>query len=430
MYSRWLQHDPLQPPGVGVLDRLRDRRQLGRRDVGGDGVLHRIEKAGQREHQVARRELRTQRGQQLLLPIGAGEVAVPGAHPRARVGERDVAVHVMPARLDEEPGMGAELIDVGRILDGPLNLHVDAAHGVDRLLEAEQVDGGEIVDLDTQQLADGGLQGADPAERVGRRVRGGGRHERVQLLVERRVIRQRDAVQVARNGDHGRSPRAGIEADHEHRVGQGGGPAGCRVHPHEQDVDPLAEAEVRLVARLGEGEKPGSPPPLRDGLPPSDTAFSVSIAFVAYQAGTTCIPSVMTTSAPGRVGRPPSRAKALPPVVRLEDGDQPPPEQGHVEDDQGDENPDVEHRGEELGSPRQGRARPKTSDERQDRAHERCSQQSLPVVGLAEAGQNEGEQCREAGAPIGRSGAGGMVMGSGGLGGCGRADRPAERRRV
>ena len=109
---------------------------------------------------------------------------------------------MIAARLDVEADPVPELVAVGRIVNRPMDGDVDTTDGVDGTLEAKQVDRGEVVDLDTQQATDGGLQGPHPAHWIISRVRVGDRHQRVELGVVRLPVRQGHAVQVARNRDH------------------------------------------------------------------------------------------------------------------------------------------------------------------------------------------------------------------------------------
>ena len=73
--------------------------------------------------------------------------------------------------------------------------------------------------------------------------------ERVDLRGERVAVAQRNVDEVAGNRDHRDRPADRIERDDHQRVGQGLGPGGARIDPHEEDVDPLAELRLRAGGR-------------------------------------------------------------------------------------------------------------------------------------------------------------------------------------
>ena len=200
---RRLEHDPLQLGDVGLLHGAGELGNPITRHVGSDRRLHRVKQRRQRGQEVPGGQLRTDRLEQLLLAVCPREVAVARPLPRADKGQGRVAIHVMRAGLDEEAGLLVKLVGVGGVIDRPLDRDVDAPDGVDRLLEAEEVDRREVVDRHAQQVADGRLQRSDTAQWKLVGPRGCIGHEGVQLVVVEATAGQRDAVEVPGDRDHG-----------------------------------------------------------------------------------------------------------------------------------------------------------------------------------------------------------------------------------
>ena len=126
--------------------------------VGGDLADH----AGAQGHQLRQAlflELLRQLGEHLALALGAGEVAIDGAHAgvgqglvAVEVGARAVGGHqvVFDGGRSLTDRLGDLVLLVERVVDlvhlGLGDVHVDAAQGLGDLLEAEEVDHGIVLD--------------------------------------------------------------------------------------------------------------------------------------------------------------------------------------------------------------------------------------------------------------------------------------------
>ena len=84
-----------------------------------------------------------------MLARGPREVVVASALPRADIGERRRAIHVMQPCLHAKAD--------GRVVDRARDDDVDAADAIDSALKSRQVDPREVVDPDPKELANRGL---------------------------------------------------------------------------------------------------------------------------------------------------------------------------------------------------------------------------------------------------------------------------------
>ena len=169
-------------------------------------------------------------------------------------------------RLDVPGGRDPE-VGVAVDGDGLVDVDRDAAHRVDDLLEAQQVDQDVVVDVDAQAARDrllehvGALvvgvaedagvprrqQPVDRVEHAGRRV-AVGREAVGEHLVERAVLRELRVHHVARQAEHHRPPGPGVQDQEHDRVGADALAGDRSVSAEEQDAHVLAAGpRVRLA---------------------------------------------------------------------------------------------------------------------------------------------------------------------------------------
>ncbi len=150
--------------------------------------------------------------------------------------------------LDVAADLGAAAADRHLAVD----VHGDAADGVDQRLEALEVDQHPVVDDQPGRALDrflGGLGARIRHARIEVLVLGRVGVDRVQhagviaalvsvgeLLVQRRILRERGAFEVARQADQHRATGLGIHAGHRHAVRPQPDPGPSGVPAQQQDV--------------------------------------------------------------------------------------------------------------------------------------------------------------------------------------------------
>ncbi len=225
----------------------------GRRDggqIGPDGVADRIEEIGQLPQQAAvARDRIAQGDDDLLLPERPREVALAGRLAGARVGKGVAPIEmVQPGRDRPAPSLEAVAV-VRRVIEGLLDIDIDAADRIDHPDEAAELQLGIVVDVDPEQGADRVLERRHPAvgKLLGMFV--GIRHQGVELGTEGVAVPERHVDEVARDGQHRDRVPDRVDRDHHHRVGEDRGPQTRRVDTDEQDVDPLVERRTGVHVR-------------------------------------------------------------------------------------------------------------------------------------------------------------------------------------
>ena len=153
---------------VARVDRARqpgELRQLRLRDVGPDRRLQGVDELRDPRDQVRDVGLLAERRQDPLLAGRAVEVAL-AAVARPGVDERLGAGHVLDAGRDVDPREPAGVGRVGLVDDRDLDVDRHAAHRVDDLLEAVEVDLDEVLDVEAVEVAQDRLQAVVAARDV------------------------------------------------------------------------------------------------------------------------------------------------------------------------------------------------------------------------------------------------------------------------
>ena len=211
-------------------------------------ALERLDEVGQARDEVLRIGLLAQREQDALLAQAAIEVV--RAVPRACVAERLGAVHVLDAGRDIDPPEA--VVDRREAVVGDRHLDVDghAAHRVDDLLEAVEVDLDEVLDVEPVQVAHDRLEPVVAGQVA--LVPGTGRcaSDRRPPGVDLAGVdraegaprwpgRGRHVHRVARQAEHRDLLGDRIDRHDDEGVRVVGGFARSLVAPDEQDVEPL-----------------------------------------------------------------------------------------------------------------------------------------------------------------------------------------------
>ncbi len=224
---------------VNLRAELGQRQDVGRREVGADGVGQLVEQRRRLGDQVELDSLIAEGTQHLLLAQAAGEVVVVVA--RARVLEGGGAVHMLQAGGEVDAGVVVAGAGVLVVLNRGRNVDRHAAERVDDLDKALEVDFSKVVDRDTEVVLNGGADEAGAGVLRGRAEGIGG----VDLVTAETGDRDQ---QVA--GDREHRDIFGDRVNRDNDDGVGAGRAFVRrplplVDTEQQDVDPLGAVPVR-----------------------------------------------------------------------------------------------------------------------------------------------------------------------------------------
>ncbi len=191
-------------------------------------------------------------------PLPAHSVVVVGGVPRSGIRQGEVPVHVVLTHRDVDHFGAAVLVGIVGVVDALRHVDRDASQRVHHVDESVQVDERVVVNGDPEQLLE--RRHDQRCARV--------RCVRIQLGVLLPVLVDRvadvgEAVavvdvefrwkrhvpEVARNLQHRRVPRFGIDTDHDHGVGPDAGPPRACIAPHQQDVQPFIARPQRECRR-------------------------------------------------------------------------------------------------------------------------------------------------------------------------------------
>ena len=227
---------------------------------------------------------------------------------------------------------------------------------------------------------------------------------------KQRLVGHRQEAGIARHGDHRRGFGHWIDAHDEDDVSEDGAPARVGIGAEQEDIDALGAVPSvlgRVHGLLGLGDRAARGRVRRrravDHGPAEDLAQRV-VELGDHEAD----PGVHRD---GGHDQDRHRGQADSALARLDagwrkpgvrDGERAPAEERHVRGDHGDE----EGAGEEAvpNVPDAVDRRRDARDEEQDRNREQHGHPALAGVGLTEPGEHEGEQCRQPGPRVSRTG--------------------------